>query len=1353
MPAPLPEETSFGLITGITQDKQGFIWISSNSGVFRFDGYRWTSYLDPASPVNNRSECIFADEDGPIWVGTFSRGLFQVDPATGVFTHVRLGTKADSLTAGNSFVTVLTQDRNGKLWVGTNNGLYHLNPKTGHYIHYQHDPADPQSLSHNHVRVVYEDRNGTIWVGTGSPWESLPGEGGLNRLNPKSGIFTRYLHNLHDPSSLAHNQVRAILEDSRGTFWIGTFGDGLHTMDREKGTFRRYPADTLHPEKLSRPFPSIQVPMPSTVGLTTQDGVTFIHEDAAGNIWIGTNGSGLVHYAPATHTVTRYNPMPGRPGTLQEAGPWWAHTSREGMLWISTYFEGLYRVDPLKKPIPYHHMGFPVAGIAQDTSGRYWLGTPKGLMLWDTKTGIRRHFVHNPNDSTSLRNDTIRSLLKDRQGTLWVGTPKGLHRFDRTTQGFTRFLHDPNNPHSLRGNFITNLRLDRKGMLWVGSVQGLDRLDPRTGGVTHYPFTGGPNKATRITALLEAKTGDLWVGVYTNGIYRLDPESGKYAHFLGDAIVFTLCQDHRGIIWAGTNNGLFYLEADSGDFKAFVNPNTGKGMPPMKTIIEDDYHSLWLSTTIGLINLNENRTQMQIYGKDYGVDGGQLSNFAIHKSPTGELFFGSRTGYFTVSPGEHLKRDTLGPQIAITDFKIGEELVKPGAESPLQEPLSVAKQITLLYHQNSFTFEFAAMHYANPGQNRHLFRLEGYDDVWRRAGSEKTAYYYNVPPGSYTFRVKAASSQQVWAEKAITVVVLPPWWLTDWAYVAYGILLLVLLLLARNQIIRQERLKAGFRIKQVEADKLRELDSLKSRLFSNISHEFRTPLSLIRGTIEKLYKNEASSEHNSDYQLIDRNASRLLQLVNQLLDLSKIEAGKMQVDRQPLDITGLLKQMASSFVSLAESKGITYRYYLPGEVTYAAADADKLQKVITNLLSNAFKFTLSGGSVILRTTLEITAAHAATLRITVEDTGIGISKSKLPHIFDRFYQADNSTTRPYEGTGLGLALTKELLDLLGGSIAVESTEGKGTVFSVELPLALLPASAVEEPQVQTTAQENPADSAAIPLTASINGKAEGSKPQPETILIVEDNADLRQFLKESLTCQYTVLEAGNGEQGVEQALEKVPDLVISDLMMPGMDGISLCATLKTDMRTSHIPLILLTAKADMESKRQGLKTGADDYLTKPFSIEELHLRVKNLIEGRRKLRELFSRQVSLEPSELAVTSTDTRFLQKVMAVIEANMANTAFDVEMLSREVGMSRSNLHRKLMALTGQAANECIRTIRLKRAIGLFDKGIGSVGEVAAQVGFNSLNYFAKCFREAYGMTPSEYIHKKTTAGQPQE
>ncbi|QHT66914.1 response regulator [Rhodocytophaga rosea] len=1351
MSSPLPEESSFGTITGITQDKQGFIWISSNSGVHRFDGYRWTSYINPAFPGNSRSECIFADEDGSIWVGTFSKGLFKLNPWTGIFTHVPLGTREDSLQEGNSFVTVLTKDLKGKLWIGTHNGLYHLDRKTGQYVHYQHDSTDRNSLSHNHVRVVYEDHSGTIWAGTGSPWNSLPGAGGLNRLSYETGKFTRYLHDPNDPHTLVHNQVRAILEDSRGNFWIGTFEDGLHTMDREKGTFQHYSSDTLHPEKLSRPFPSITIITPITGGLSTKDGITFIHEDAAGNLWIGANRSGLVHFEPTTGKVTRYDPRPEHSGALQEGGPWWAYSSQEGILWIGTFPGELYRVDPLKKYIPYSPIGNPVGALAQDTAGIHWLGTLKGLIRRDAETGFQQHFVHNANDATSLSNDTILSLLKDRQGVLWVGTLNGLNRFDKAKGRFTHMLHSASDPTSLRGNLIHKLYQDKKGRIWIGLVEGVDQLDPNTGKVRHYTLTGGPNKSTRITALQEDNAGNMWVGVYTNGIFRLNPGSGKDEHFLADANVYTICLDHQGTLWVGTQGGLFYWDAALGDFSLFINPNTGKSMPSMRGIVEDNNHVLWLSTAIGIIRINKSRTEVRVYGREYGVNGDNILVSAIYKGSTGEVLVGTHMGYYTVSPGS-LTRDRQAPQIALTDFKIGEVSVKPGADSPISESLSVAKEIILPYHQNSFSFDFAAMHYVNPLQNRHLFRLEGYEASWRRAGSEKAAYYYNVPPGTYTFRIKAASSQQIWSDKAITVVVLPPWWRTSWAYIAYAIFILALLLLARYQIIRRERVKAQFRVKEMEASKLREMDSLKSRLFSNISHEFRTPLSLIRGTAEQMQQISAVADLQSGFQFIDRHANRLLQLVNQLLDLSRLEAGKMEVHKHPIEVVDFLTKLAGSFVSLAESKEITFRYHLPLQETWVEADGDKLEKVISNLLANAFKFTPSGGSVIFRSSLENSSVHASVLQITIEDTGIGIAASNLPHIFDRFYQADTSTTRSYEGTGIGLALTKELLELQQGSIEVESTEGKGTIFWVMLPLVVLPAPAEHKPALQVT--QNDHSVTHVPLVFDINHENTTQHRENSVlsvrVLVVEDNVDLRQFLKESLSDAYTVIEADNGQQGYQQAIEEVPDLVILDLMMPSMDGISLCATLKADVRTSHIPIILLTAKADIDSKRKGLETGADDYLTKPFVVEELHLRVKNLIEGRKKLRELFKQQVRLEPAEIAVTSTDTLFLQKIMSVIETQMSNAAFDVEMLSREVGMSRSNLHRKLMALTGQAANECIRSIRIKRAAYLFDHGFGSVGEVATRVGFSSSNYFAKCFREIYGQSPSEYLRQKITAGQ---
>ncbi|QHV99334.1 hybrid sensor histidine kinase/response regulator transcription factor [Spirosoma endbachense] len=550
-----------------------------------------------------------------------------------------------------------------------------------------------------------------------------------------------------------------------------------------------------------------------------------------------------------------------------------------------------------------------------------------------------------------------------------------------------------------------------------------------------------------------------------------------------------------------------------------------------------------------------------------------------------------------------------------------------------------------------------------------------------------------------------------------------------------------------QQLIEVKSLSHQALIQEQQTQALQELDTLKSRFFANLSHEFRTPLSLIKGAVEKLeQQDEPGSRRWSDYQLIGRSAGRLLQLINQLLDLSRLEAGKLALHPQPGELTRFLQGLAGSFASLFESKGITYHYTVSLQPVWVQMDSDKLEQIISNLLSNACKFTPAKGQVRFSASVTPSQTGRYELQLIVEDTGIGIADDQLPRIFDRFYQVDDSATRSYEGTGIGLALVKELVDLHGGNIQAESRLGSGTTFHLRLPLKTarvgeLPGQ--ESPGQESAALEIPLSEPMLMAPSTMEEGAQASKRQGNSghLLIVEDNQDLRQFLVSHLSNTYDVSEAENGLEGYQMALELIPDLMIADVMMPGLDGISLCEKLKTDERTSHIPIILLTAKADTESKQQGLETGADDYLSKPVGLRELQVRVRNLLEGRKKLRERFSRQITLQPREVVVTSLDEQFLQKVLAVTEANLANAAFDVDLFSQEMGLSRTQLHRKLTALTEQSPNEFIRAIRLSRAASLLSQQGGNVAEVAYQVGFSSPNYFTKCFRDVYGQTPTEY------------
>ncbi|MDQ3534289.1 MAG: ATP-binding protein, partial [Bacteroidota bacterium] len=673
-------------------------------------------------------------------------------------------------------------------------------------------------------------------------------------------------------------------------------------------------------------------------------------------------------------------------------------------------------------------------------------------------------------------------------------------------------------------------------------------------------------------------------------------------------------------------------------------------------------------------------------------------------------------------------------------------------------------RIELPYDENFLSFEFVVLNYDAPEKNQYAYKLEGLDKDWIYSGTRRFASYTNLDPGAYTFRVKASNNDGIWNEQGayLHLAILPPWWQTWWAYSLYGFMGICFLYVLRQYTVNRERMKHELKIQRLEAEKMHEIDHLKSRFFANISHEFRTPLTLILGPLEKITSSHTEEKPDkSVYHMMLRNARRLLHLINQLLDLSKLEAGSMKLEEKPADLVAFLKAMVFSFTSLAEMKQIQYHFQFPSEHPVVYFDADKLEKIITNLLSNAFKFTPEGGEVAVIIKLQPAdkqalstfpadliqrgiSSKANILELIVQDSGKGIPQDQIDKVFDRFYQADTSHTREQEGTGIGLSLVKELVELFSGEIAVESQPGQGSCFTVRLPLLV-----ANFKQVTLTGNNLPP----IPINHNLNSPENGftvapypeiENPDPEAplILIIEDNADVRFFIRENLQPVYQVIEAADGKEGYKLAVKNIPDLILSDVMMPKMDGVELCSKLKTNEKTAHIPVILLTAKASGGDKVEGLETGADDYLIKPFESTELLVRIKNLIDSRRKLREIFSREITLGPTSITINSVDEQFLQRIMKIIEEHMEDTSFDVEIFSREAGLSKIQLHRKLKALTNESPGDFIRIMRLKRAADLLSQNAGTIAEVAYKVGFQEPSYFTRCFHKQFGKTPSEFM-----------
>jgi signal transduction histidine kinase/ligand-binding sensor domain-containing protein/DNA-binding response OmpR family regulator len=1345
-------------IADIRQDRQGYLWLATGSGLLRYDGYDWRTYQHDPKKANSLSgdytRTVCPTRDGRVWVGGWGTGLDCLDPETGQSTHHPLSNRKDYNFDENAIAS-LCEDRQGNLWIGTGSGLYCRQAPTGRFIHYASNARDSTSLSHPQVQIIYEDRRGVLWVGTGDPASKTSLGGGLNKLNPKTGRFTRYLHQPTNPYSLVDNRVLALFEDSRGTFWVGTGGDGLHTMDRQTGRFTRYPYQEGQPQKLSRPYPKSK-----NMWAVGANGIRFIAEDPMGAIWVGALDGGANRYEPTSGRVTHVEtPADGLPDFNLLS----ACRTREGVLWMGTIPGHLVKVMARENPIMKVETRSGVHIFQQDSSGTLWLGTINGLIAQEPVAPASRAWLRQIARQTRLLTDHVTRLDPDRQGDWWISTwTKGLYRYQPATHRFTHYQHDSRQATSLSPGEVIGVYQDRSGKRWVPTAGGLDRIDDRSGRFIHYRHdpkdTTSLNGSSCLT-VLEDRTGCFWVGTQ-EGLNLLDRASGTFTHFLPWNVITQLVEDASGTLWVAAYSGLYRYDRPGKQFLPFLDPRSGRALPFVRALLEDDAGNLWATTPNGIVSINPQRDSIRWFGANYGIPSGEDFFFgASYKSPDGSMFFGSMGKYFQFRPQDVLTSQPIPPLLNITALRVHNQPVYPAPEGPLREGLARAKAIYLTHNQSVFSLDFAAIDFRYPQLHQYSYKLDNYDLDWRPVGSERTANYYNVPPGAYTFRVKAANSDGVWVEKAIALLITPPWWRTAWAYALYAFTLVGLFYGGWKTLLRRERLKTARKLQALKAEQALEMDRLKSSFFANISHEFRTPLTLIMSPLETWLGGGAeNSAYRVQFQRMHRNARRLLELVNQLLDLSKLEAGKMSLDTQPVDLIYFLHRITASFSSLADSRQLTFQATMPEGSLWVQADTDKLEKIVTNLLSNAFKFTPDQGAIALLMRVSAlpadhpNSAEKAVLltEFTVQDNGIGIAVEHQERVFDRFHQVDNSLTREQEGSGIGLALTRELVELHGGTIRVTSELGQGSHFTVCLPLELLHPAQVNQlpvnPEPMPPTHPAPAGEPVEILEPNslVSEVMEEASPAVPLVLIVEDNADLRQFirlsLRENLVCR--VLEAANGQEGYRLAQEHLPDLVVSDVMMPQMDGIELCRRLKTDEKTSHIPVILLTAKASGDSKVAGLQTGADDYLTKPFGVRELVARIDNLIEGRRQLKERYRRQVVLQPKDVAITSTDEQFLNRVMTTIEHFMDDVAFSVDVLGNEIGMSRMQLYRKLQALTGQSPSDFIRTMRLQRAAQLLVKNSGSIAQIADQVGFSSHSYFSKCFLEQYGKSPSEYM-----------
>jgi signal transduction histidine kinase/ligand-binding sensor domain-containing protein/DNA-binding response OmpR family regulator len=1308
---------SHNQVNSIIKDAKGFMWFGTASGLNRYDGYTFKVFRHRENDSTSlNDDLIVKIQEGPdnkFWIDTRS-GQCLFDP---VSEKALINTAAycRKLSLPTAFVTDIVKDKQGCYWFAqAGNGVTRYNPVTHTVKRFKRQPdiTDMTADNAGNIWIMYTDG---LLEGYNTATEKL--------IVHNAGLFKR-------PEELRYH----LFADAENDLWMYTEGlpQGAFCYQIKSNTlvhyYREAPRDRLN-----------------------NNLVTGIQQDNNGMIWIITDHGGVNLLNKNTGAVNYLENKPEDIKSISQNSINAIYRDNTGIIWLGTYKKGLnyYHQNIIKFPV-YRHLladahSLPfddVNRFVEDDKGNLWIGTNGGgLIYFDRSTGNYRTFKHSATNANSISNDVIVSLCIDHNKKLWIGSYYGgLDCYDG--QQFIHYKNDPKNATSIADNSIWEIYEDAQQQLWVGTLSGgLNRFHPEINGFYTYRKGNGSINSNYISALAEDQEGNLWVGT-ESGISVLNKKTGGFTYYqhdskdkgsLGNSNVTALLKDSRGNMWVATRDGLNCFDTITHSFRHF-NQSDGLSENNILTLLEDNEQTLWLGTTNGLSRAwvhydakGALRIQFRNYDERDGLQGREFNENAALKTKQGELIFGGANGFNIISP-EAISHNTVVPEVVLTDLRVFDKSLQPGEEFNnrvlLQTTISEVKNITLKYQENIFSLEFAALNYSNPEKNQYAYKLEGFNNDWLTTdGTHRTVTYTNLDPGKYTFRIKASNGDGVWNEQgaALLITILPPFWRTVPAFIIYAILLGAILLFARRLTIQRAHMRFQLAQQKKEAERVHELDLLKLKFFTNVSHEFRTPLSLIMAPVEKMMNQSKEIEQKKQYQLIYRNARRLLALVNQLLDFRKLEMRELRLYPSMGDIVAFVKEVTCSFSDMAGAKRIHLNFTSSIESLQISFDPDKLERILFNLLSNAFKFTPEQGSIQVAV-----GRKGQFVSIMVKDSGIGIPHEDQDKIFERFFQHDVPGSILNQGSGIGLAISKEFVRLHQGTLSVTSEPGKGTCFTVLLPAN----NRLTEPVVS---QEEPAE---------VTGKIARKKP---VVLIVDDNDDIRFYLKDNLRRNYTVYEAVNGAEGWEKTKQLQPDLIVSDVMMPVMDGMELCRTIKQDKQTSHIPVILLTARSAAEPKLEAFQVGANDYVTKPFSFEMLQSRIRNLLAQQEAMRKLFQKQMEVNPSEISITSVDEQFIRQAIETVEQHISSPEFSVEDLSRALHMSRVALYKKLLALTGKSPLDFIKTLRLKRAAQLLEKSQFTISEIAYEVGFNNPKYFAKTFKKEFGLLPSEYAARK--------
>lgn len=1316
-------------INAIVEDKTGLMWFATPDGLNKYDGTNVTIYLhkdgDASSLPGNEVYALYRDKKNVLWIGT-SNGLCYYDD------------QKDAFVSNKAFVNLpirsICADHTGNLWVGSYSDLRIIDGRTGKITIV---PAPAEARQREKVWCIlalFEDNKNHMWIGS---------QVGAFRYDYSSKHIQSFVHNDANPSSLSNNYVTSITQDRSGRLWLGTLA-GLNML---KANGQDFQVIKLASEKDKDQHNNI---------------IHAIANGAGNQLWIGTEG-GINIFDPKTFGINKIQSNYRNLFSLKSDLVRTVYRSHDGIYWIGLEHGGVNNLNSKLALFEYQpgnaletrSMTRPiVTSFAQLDPDRFFVGTlGGGLQIFDKRNRRYNTFHFSQEVDKPL---SILSLKKSSHNVLWVGTyENGLFKVDPKSGKYEHFITQ-NDAHGISENVIYCIEEDHTGNIWVGTNgKGVMIFDPVSNKmIACYGKVEGKGNGQVlplngfIRAIAEKSDNNVWIGSYGSGIAVYHPKDKTFTALTkanSDLInnhVLSILHDKKGNTWVGTNGGLCRFNYSAGKFVSFNDKESLLKQMIFK-MLEDNTGVLWLSTNRGIVQFNPATRKAKEYTHENGVLNSPFFVGSGLVAADGQLFFGGEFGFNYFYP-QALPVNKNASPVIFTELKVANNTIGPGKGSPINVQINTARAITLKHGQN-FSLSYVAVNYANPSQTQYAYKLEGFDKDWNLVGSAKTAQYTNLDPGEYVFKVKASNGDGFWTPyyKTVVVKVLPPWWRTGWAYFFYFLIISAALYLYRRNTIRKLELKfevekEKIRAKELielerrETQRLRELDLMKIKFLTNISHEFRTPISLIITPVEQMLSLAKDSNMLNQAKLIQRNARRLLNLVNQLLDFRRLEEHELKLNLNPGDLANFIKEAAESFQDLAERKKIKFDFHSECSNIPAFFDHDKVERILFNLLSNAFKFTEEGGEIsVCISLLENLDEAKSYLFVQVCDTGIGIPEELQRKVFDRFFQSPNELNTT--GSGIGLSITKEFINLHGGQINVESIPGTGSTFSFTLPV--IPNQVVEIMGGVSDAKEE--------ATAAANSKTHQGLGEPlPLILIVEDDDDLRFYLKDNLKRYYRILEATNGKEGWQKALSYHPQLIVSDITMPYVDGIELTKKIVADKRTQHIPIILLTALRGEAEQIKGLQAGASDYLTKPFNFELLNAKIKNAFNLNQSVKDTYSKQIHIIGSPVEVVSDKVKFLADVVKYIEENIDNPELNVQELSDKIGVSRGTLYRKILDYTGLKPVEYIRQTRLEKAAQLLEKSDFNVSQIAYMTGFATPAYFARMFKAKYNMAPSEYI-----------